>query len=444
MSVLEMKEGNIARLTITVDADAFVKALNDAYHKFAGRYPVPGFRKGKAPRKVIESNYGAMVFYDDAFDLCWAEPYDAAVKEHDLIPVDRPSVVEIPTMSEKEGITYVAEVQLKPEVTLGQYKGIAVKKLAYTVTDEEVDNALKMEQQKQVRYEDVDRPVENGDRIILDYCGKVDGVAFEGGTAEDQTLEIGSHTFIPGFEEQLVGAVAGEERDIHVTFPEEYHAENLKGKAAVFTCKVKAVQKKDLPEIDDEFIKDISEQDTVAEWKENKKQELLKAREAAAKNARENELLEKAADNAQVDIPDCMVDREVQYMMQNMAYQLAASGLKLEDYFKYMGTDKEKMEAMYRPDAKQRVKTELVVEAIKKAENITATQEEIENAVAAYAEQNGLTKEKLMETLTDSDKEYFADRACADKIVNLLVDTAVETEEEPAQEQTAEEAPKAE
>ncbi|MBQ3486769.1 MAG: trigger factor, partial [Clostridia bacterium] len=304
MSVLEMKEGNIARLTITVDKDAFVKALNDAYHKTGSRYPVPGFRKGKAPRKVIEANYGAMVFYDEAFDLCWAEPYDAAVAEHKLVPVDRPSVVDIPVMSETEGVTYVAEVQLKPEVTLGQYKGIAVKKLAYTVTDEEVDNALKMEQTKQVRYEDVDRPVENGDRIILDYCGKVDGVAFEGGTAQDQTLDIGSHTFIPGFEEQLVGVNPGEEKDIHVTFPEEYHAENLKGKAAVFTCKVKTVQKKELPEIDDEFIKDISEQDTVAEWKENKKQELLKAREAAAKNARENELLEKAADNAQVDIPD--------------------------------------------------------------------------------------------------------------------------------------------
>ena len=209
MSVLEMKEGNVARLTITVDKDAFVKALNDAYHKTGSRYPVPGFRKGKAPRKVIEANYGAMVFYDEAFDLCWAEPYDAAVAEHKLVPVDRPSVVDIPIMSETEGVTYVAEVQLKPDVTLGQYKGIAVKKLAYTVTDEEVDNALKMEQQKQVRYEDVDRPVENGDRIILDYCGKVDGVAFEGGTAQDLSLEIGSHTFIPGFEEQLVGAVAG-------------------------------------------------------------------------------------------------------------------------------------------------------------------------------------------------------------------------------------------
>ena len=205
MSVLEMKEGNVARLTITVDKEAFSKALNDAYHKTASRYPVPGFRKGKAPRKVIEANYGAMVFYDEAFDHCWAEPYDAAIAEHKLIPVDRPSVVEIPTMSEQEGVTYVAEVQLKPDVTLGQYKGIAVKKLAYTVTDEEVDSALKMEQQKQVRYEDVDRPVEDGDRIILDYCGKVDGVAFEGGTAEDQTLDIGSHTFIPGFEEQLVG-----------------------------------------------------------------------------------------------------------------------------------------------------------------------------------------------------------------------------------------------
>ena len=437
MSVLEMKEGNIARLTITVEKDAFVKALNDAYHKTAGRYPVPGFRKGKAPRKVIETNYGAMVFYDEAFDLCWAEPYDAAIREHDLTPVDRPSVVDIPKMSEAEGVTYVAEVQLKPEVTLGQYKGIAVKKLAYTVTDEEVDEALKMEQQKQVRYEDVDRPVENGDRIILDYCGKVDGVAFEGGTAEDQTLDIGSGTFIPGFEEQLVGVNPGEEKDIHVTFPEEYHAENLKGKPAVFTCKVKAVQKKELPEIDDEFIKDISEQDTVAEWKEAKRKELLEAREKAAKNARENELLEKAADNATVDIPDCMVDREVQYMMQSFGYQLAASGLKMDDYFKYMGTDREKMEAMYRPDAKQRVKTELVIEAIRKAENVIASDAEIDAAIEKYAQQNGMPLDQLKENLRDDDKAYFADQVSANKIIDMRVENAVETDEEP-------EAPKAE
>ena len=437
MSVLEMKEGNIARLTITVEKDAFVKALNDAYHKTAGRYPVPGFRKGKAPRKVIETNYGAMVFYDEAFDLCWAEPYDAAIREHDLTPVDRPSVVDIPKMSEAEGVTYVAEVQLKPEVTLGQYKGIAVKKLAYTVTDEEVDNALKMEQTKQVRYEDVDRPVENGDRIILDYCGKVDGVAFDGGTAQDQTLDIGSHTFIPGFEEQLVGVKPGEEKDINVTFPEEYHAENLKGKAAVFTCRVKTVQKKELPEIDDEFIKDISEQDTVAEWKEAKRKELLEAREKAAKNARENELLEKAADNATVDIPDCMVDREVQYMMQSFGYQLAASGLKMDDYFKYMGTDREKMEAMYRPDAKQRVKTELVIEAIRKAENVIASDAEIDAAIEKYAQQNGMPLDQLKENLRDDDKAYFADQVSANKIIDLLVETAVETDEEP-------EAPKAE
>ena len=398
---------------------------------------MPGFRKGKAPRKVIETNYGAMVFYDEAFDLCWAEPYDAAIREHDLTPVDRPSVVDIPKMSEAEGVTYVAEVQLKPEVTLGQYKGIAVKKLAYTVTDEEVDEALKMEQQKQVRYEDVDRPVENGDRIILDYCGKVDGVAFEGGTAEDQTLDIGSGTFIPGFEEQLIGVNPGEEKDINVTFPEEYHAENLKGKAAVFTCKVKTVQKKELPEIDDEFIKDISEQDTVAEWKENKKKELLEAREKAAKNARENELLEKAADNATVDIPDCMVDREVQYMMQSFGYQLAASGLKMDDYFKYMGTDREKMEAMYRPDAKQRVKTELVIEAIRKAENVIASDAEIDAAIEKYAQQNGMPLDQLKENLRDDDKAYFADQVSANKIIDMLVENAVETDEEP-------EAPKAE
>ena len=438
MSVLEMKEGNIAKLTITIEKDAFIKALNDSYHKTVSRYPVPGFRKGKAPRKVIEANYGAMVFYDEAFELCWAEPYEGAIKEHGLTPVDRPSVVDIPVMSEKEGVTYIAEVQLKPEVTLGQYKGLAVKKLNFAVTDEEVDDALKMEQQKQVRYEDVDRPVETGDRIILDYCGKVDGVAFDGGTAEDQTLEIGSHTFIPGFEEQLIGASAGEEREINVTFPEDYHAENLKGKDAVFTCKIKTVQKKELPDIDDEFIKDISEQDTVADWKENKKQELLKAREAAAKNARENELLEKAADNATVEIPDCMIDRQVQYMIQNMAYQLAASGLKLDDYFKYMGTDKDKMEEMYRPDAKQRVKVELVIDAIKKAEDITASHEEIDEAIAQYADQNSIDKDKMLETLTDDDKAYFSDKVCADKIMNLLVENAVETDEEQAEANKAE------
>ena len=438
MSVLEMKEGNIAKLTITIEKDAFIKALNDSYHKTGSRYPVPGFRKGKAPRKVIEANYGAMVFYDEAFELCWAEPYEGAIKEHGLTPVDRPSVVDIPVMSEKEGVTYIAEVQLKPEVTLGQYKGLIVKKLNFAVTDEEVDDALKMEQQKQVRYEDVDRPIETGDRIILDYCGKVDGVAFDGGTAEDQTLEIGSHTFIPGFEEQLIGASAGEEREINVTFPEDYHAENLKGKDAVFTCKIKTVQKKELPDIDDEFIKDISEQDTVADWKENKKQELLKAREAAAKNARENELLEKAADNATVEIPDCMIDRQVQYMIQNMAYQLAASGLKLDDYFKYMGTDKDKMEEMYRPDAKQRVKVELVIDAIKKAEDITASHEEIDEAIAQYADQNSIDKDKMLETLTDDDKAYFSDKVCADKIMNLLVENAVETDEEQAEANKAE------
>ncbi|MBQ7278967.1 MAG: trigger factor [Clostridia bacterium] len=428
MSALEMKEGNIAKLTITVDKDAFLKALTEAYHKTASRYPVPGFRKGKAPRKVIEANYGAMVFYDEAFDLCWAEPYDAAIAEHNLTPVDRPSV-EITAISEDKGIEYVAEVQLKPEVTLGQYKGIAVQKQAYTVTEEELDAELEAERQKQVVYTDVDRAVEDGDRIILDYCGKVDGVAFPGGTAEDQSLDIGSHTFIPGFEEQLVGMKPGEEKDINVTFPEEYHAEDLKGKAAVFTCKVKTVQQKELPEIDDEFIKDISEQDTVAEWKQAKRQELMDIREKQAKNARENELLTKAAENAQVDIPACMIDREVQYMMQNMAYQLAASGLKMEDYFKYMGTDQEKMAAMYRPDAEQQVRVQLVVEAIKKAENITASDEDIEKAIASYAQNNGMTVEKLKENLTDSDREYFADRACADKIVDLLVSTAVETEE---------------
>lgn len=432
MSEYEKMDGDIAKLTITVDAEAFQKALLDAYHKNGAKYPVPGFRKGKAPRKIIEANYGAMIFYDAAFDLCWAAPYEEALTEHDLSPVDRPEV-DITSISEEAGVVFTAQVQLKPTVTLGAYKGIAVKKQAYTVTDDEVNGALEQEQQKQVRYVDVERPVIDGDRIILDYAGSVDGVAFEGGTAEDQTLDIGSKTFIPGFEDQLVGAAAGEERDVHVTFPEDYHAEDLKGKAAVFACKIKAVQQKETPQVDDEFIKDISEYDTVEEWKEKKKEELSKAKESQAKIARENEVVFAAADNAQCAVPACMIDRQVQVMLQDMSYRLAGSGIKLEDYFRYMGTDQEKVQEMYRPEAEKRVKVELVMEQIRKEENVTASEEDVNEAIELYAAENGMTAEDLKKNLTDADRNYFEDRACVDKVVKILVDSSVETDEAPAE-----------
>ena len=433
MAQFEKLEGNKGKLTITVDAETFRKALNEAYKKTAGRYAVQGFRKGHAPRKVIETYYGEGVFYEDAFELCWGEAYDEAVKEHDLFVVDRPDV-DILSIGENEGVTYVAEVTLKPEVTLGEYKGIAVPKADYTVSDEDVQKALEAERENQARFVDVDRPAENGDRVLLDYSGSVDGEKFDGGTAEDQTLVLGSNTFIPGFENQLVGAVAGESRDVNVTFPTEYHAEHLAGKAAVFACTVKAVQKKELPEIDDEFIGDISEFETVDAWKADKKEKMLAEKKQSLDNMHENLAIKGACDNATVDIPDCMIERQVDYMMQDIKYRLAGSGLDFNTYLKYLNTTEADMRKNYRTEAEARVKMQLVIEAISKAENVQATDEEIEEEIKKYAENGSTDVETFKSTLTDADREYFADRIVVDKTVKLIVDAAVETEPEKAAE----------
>ena len=432
MAQFEKLEGNKGKLTITVDAETFRKALNDAYKKTAGRYPVQGFRKGHAPRKVIETYYGAGVFYEDAFELCWGEPYDEAVKEHDLFVVDRPDV-DILSIGENEGVTFVAEVTLKPEVTLGEYKGIAVPKADYTVSDEDVQNALEAEREHQARFADVDRPAEKGDRVLLDYSGSVDGEKFDGGTAEDQTLVLGSNTFIPGFEDQLVGVSAGESRDVNVTFPTDYHAEHLAGKAAVFACTVKAVQKKELPEIDDDFIGDISEFETVDAWKADKKAKMLEEKKQSLDNMRENIALKGACDNATVDIPDCMIERQVEYMLQDIKYRLAGSGLDWNTYLKYLNTTEDKMRETYRTEAEARVKMQLVIEAVSKAENVTATDEEIEEEIKKYAENGNTDVETFKAQLTDADREYFADRIVIDKTVRLISDAAVETEPEKAE-----------
>ena len=428
MAQLEMLEGNKAKLTIKIDAETFGKALNEAYKKTAGRYAVQGFRKGHAPRRVIETYYGAGVFYEDAFDACWGPAYDAAVKEHDLFVVDRPDV-DILSIGEKEGVEFVAEVTLKPEVTLGQYKGIAIPKADYTVTDEDVDKALEAERENQARFADVDRPAENGDRVLLDYSGSVDGEKFDGGTAEDQTLVLGSNTFIPGFEDQLVGISAGESRDVNVTFPTEYHAEHLAGKAAVFACTVKAVQKKELPEIDDEFIGDISEFETVDEWKADKKAKMLEEKKQYADNMRENLAIKGACDNATVDIPDCMIDRQVDYMVQDVKYRLAGSGLDWDTYLKYLNTTEQDMRRNYRAEAEARVKMQLVIDAVAKAENVQATDEEIEEEIKKYAESGNTDVETFKATLTEDDREYLADRVKVDKTVKLITDAAAETEE---------------
>jgi len=438
MAPFEKLENNRAKLTITVSPETFGTAVQKAYVKTASRYNVPGFRKGKAPRKVIENMYGEGAFYEEAFELVWGDAYDAALAEHSLTAVDKPSV-DIGTISTAEGAVFTAEVQLKPEVTLGAYQKLEVPEPDFAVTDEEVMAEIEKEREKNARYFEVDRPVENGDRVVLDYSGSVDGEKFEGGTAEDQQLVIGSGTFIPGFEEQVVGMKVGEEKDISVKFPDEYSAP-LAGKDAVFAIKIKAVQVKELPALDDEFAKDISDFDTLEALKADKK---AKMDEKAAKNrqtAIENIALQKASENAIVDIPDVMVERQINYMLRDIAYQLSMSGLSLEDYVKYTGTDMNGLKESYRAEALARVKTQLVIEAIGDKEGVECTEDDLKALIAEYAEGSGKSAEEFEKSLSDDDREYLSDNVLARKAVKIVTDSVVLVKGEPAEKKPAKKA----
>lgn len=439
MATIERKEHNIAKLTITVDAETFAAAVQQAYFKTAKHYNIPGFRKGHAPRKVIENMYGEGVFFEDAFEIVWGDAYDAALDEFELVAVDKPTL-DIEKIGLAEGVVFTAEVQLKPEVTLGAYKGIEVEKPTYTVEDADVDREIEQEREKNARFVGVERPVENGDRVILDYSGSVDGVAFDGGTAEEQTLVIGSGTFIPGFEEQIIGMRAGEEKNITVTFPQEYHAENLAGKEAVFAVKVRDVQVKELPALDDEFAKDVSEFDTLEELRAAKRKTMEERAARNEKTATENVCIKAVCDAATVEVPACMTDRQINYMLQDMAYRLSMSGISLEDYCKYTGTNLEALRESYRTEAEGRVKMQLVIEAVGKAEKIACTDEELEAEIAEYAEQNGTDVESFKAQLKEDDFDYLRDRKVAEKTIQLIVDNAVFTEksEAPAEAPAAE------
>lgn len=427
MATMEKLEGSKVKLTIEVSAEQFEAATQKAYQKAGKRFNVPGFRKGKAPRKVIENMYGPLAFFDDAFDIVYPEAYQAAIAEQGVEPVDRPDV-SIETLPEGETpLVFSLVVAVKPEVELGAYKGIEVEKRAYNVTDDEVDAAMAQLQEGVARMVDVDRPVENGDTVNLDYSGSVDGVKFDGGTAQGQTLTIGSGQFIPGFEEQMVGMAVGEEKDIEVTFPEEYHAENLAGKKAVFAVKVNGIQVKELPTLDDEFAKDVSEYDTLEALRDAKRQELLEQAEKNAKIQKENDVVRKAVENATVEVPDAMVERQIDSFLQDMGYRLQMQGISLEDYLKYTNTEISALRDQYRADAALRVKSQLVLEAISKAEAIEATPEEIGDKVAEYAKQFGdMTVEDFEKNLQADDRQYFADQVVVEKTLALLVENAKE------------------
>lgn len=427
MATMEKLEGSKVKLTIEVSAEQFEAATQKAYQKAGKRFNVPGFRKGKAPRKVIENMYGPLAFFDDAFDIVYPEAYQAAIAEQGVEPVDRPDV-SIETLPEGETpLVFSLVVAVKPEVELGAYKGIEVEKRAYNVTDDEVDAAIAQLQEGVARMVDVDRPVENGDTVNLDYSGSVDGVKFDGGTAQGQTLTIGSGQFIPGFEEQMVGMAVGEEKDIEVTFPEEYHAENLAGKKAVFAVKVNGIQVKELPTLDDEFAKDVSEYDTLEALRDAKRQELLEQAEKNAKIQKENDVVRKAVENATVEVPDAIVERQIDSFLQDMGYRLQMQGISLEDYLKYTNTEISALRDQYRADAALRVKSQLVLEAISKAEAIEATPEEIGDKVAEYAKQFGnMTVEDFEKNLQADDRQYFADQVVVEKTLALLVENAKE------------------
>ena len=424
----EKVSGNKAKLTFTIPAEQFDEAMQKAYLKMRGRVNVPGFRKGKAPRRMIETLYGEGVFYEDAFDLIFPEAYQDAVKELDLHPVDQPSV-DVDQIGAGQELKFHLEVFVRPDVELGDYKGLTVEAEQQKLTDEMVDARISQDQDKASRTIDVeDRPVQEGDTVNLDYAGTVDGVAFAGGTAENQTLKIGSHQFIPGFEEQMVGMNIGEEKDLQVKFPDEYHAEELKGKDAVFHVKVNGIQVTEKPELDDDFAADISEFNTFAEYRESIVKELTERVQKNNDIAAENALVEKVVENAEMDIPQAMIDDQADYMVREMAMRMSYQGIKMDDYLKYTGQTMEGLKAMYAPEAEKRVKTELVIDAIRKAEKIEPAEADIEKATADQAERIGQDVETFKKGLTDEQKAYLKDNAAIQLVLDLLKKGATITE----------------
>ena len=425
---VEKIASNKVKLSFVESAESFEAAIAKAYLKERGKINVPGFRKGKAPRKLIESMYGEAVFYDDAFELVAQPAYEEAIKADNLQVVDRPQV-DIEQIGSGKELKYTIEVFVKPDVTLGEYKGVAVEKKIEKVTDEAVDARIERDVERASTTQDVEgRAVENGDIVNLDYAGTVDGVAFEGGTAEKQSLMIGSGMFIPGFEEQMVGMNIGEERDLSVKFPEQYHAEDLAGKDAVFHVKVNGIQTKVRPELDDDFAADVSEFDTFEAYKANIVSEMEKNAAERSEANLEDALVQKVVDAADCDIPNAMIEDEETTMLREMEMRMMYQGIRMEDYLKYTGQTEEQLRENYKPEATNRVKTQLVLEAIAKAENIVPSDEDVEEGIADQAKRMNRDVEEFKSSLSDQQKEYLKETAGIKKVIDFLKANAVITE----------------
>ena len=447
MSVsLEKKEKNMAVLTVEIEAAELVKALQEAYMKEKGRIQIPGFRKGKAPRKMIEKLYGKKVFYEEAANILLQKTYDGAVAECGETVVSRPRI-DISQIEEGKNFIYTAEVALKPEVSLGQYKGVEVPKREISVSEDEVNAEIERERDRNSRMIDVDdRPVQDGDRVKLDFDGSVDGVPFDGGKGENYDLTIGSGSFIPGFEEQIVGKNIGEAFDVNVTFPENYQSKDLQGKAAVFKCRVNSIQVKELPELNDDFAQDVSEFDTLDEYRASVEAKIRERKEKDAQNQKETAAVEKAVANAAVEIPDAMVEDQAQRMVDEFAQQLQSQGLTIDQYRQYTGMNESAFLDQMKPQAIARIRSSLVLEAIAKAEQIEISDERLDEEIQKMADQYRMEKEKFYELLSDESKAQMKEDIAVQEAVKLIGGSAVEVDmpEEETEPADLEETPDAE
>ena len=417
----EKAEKSTIKLTITLTEKEWQTAINGAYEKTKGRYSVPGFRKGKVPKKVLEANYGTGVFYEEAINQAFPKYYGEILdKEAEKINAVAAPDLDIKSISDK-GITMIAIVPVKPEVVFGEYKGIKFDKVEYNVKDEDVEEELKRLQERNARMVEVtDRAVEDGDSVIIDYSGSVDGVKFEGGTAEKQPLVIGSKTFIPGFEEQVIGMNIDDERDINVKFPEEYHAENLKGKDAVFAIKLHEIKKKELPEINDEFIKDAVGAESVEAYKKETRERLEKQNADRAERELEDAIVKKITETSDVEIPDALIDNQIDRMIQDIEYRLSYQGIKLDDYLKYLGKTVEDLRKDYLEQATEYVKSQLVIEGIIEREEIVATDEEVEAKVAEMAKAQDKPVPELKGKMNARQLDYIKNEIVIKKFFEFL------------------------
>lgn len=422
------KENNIVKFTFEASAEKFEEGLKYAYNKNKSKISLPGFRKGKAPRKIIEANYGEGIFYDDAINYVLRTAYGEAIKELNLDVVAKPEV-DVPKISKQEGLGFEVSVAVKPEVKLGQYKGLEFEKIDTAVSEDDVLAELKRVQEQNSRIVSVkDRPAKMEDIVKIAYLGTIDGVPFEGGEAENYDLTLGSHSFIDTFEDQIAGHKVGDKFDVNVTFPKEYHAENLAGKPAVFSVELKDITVKELPELNDEFAQDVSDFETLDEYKKDVLAKLKAEKELSAKNAKNDKLVEIASNNAEMDIPRPMIESKIEQMIQDFEYNIGQQGLSLDVYLKYIGSDMNEMKKTFEEPALKSIKARLTLEQIAKEENIEVTKEEMEQNIEEMGKRYNIDKEKMMSIIPEEDKKVMAEDLKVKKAAEIIQQYAVEVE----------------